>query len=546
MGFSDIYMSADDVELIDASNIKIVFGKFEPLLALRRKLYTYYEREDQTINNIDNPALAPIFSPVARYATNIAAGYFIGKPCKYYSRVTTTVRTVQMLNGAKRTVFEDKVLKAGETRQDEDSVKAYLEVYQAILRQNHSDEEDIALARDTMIHRVAYERVYIVRGDDGEPSIRFGSVDPKKCVLVKDNTIERNTVAFICREQFTDPVSNTLCEQYELITQKRHTYYRFYSDNVVGLPVPVDAYVGSTVNIPNVVEFPASEEELNLLKLVGIPIIEYKMPEGKGFYEDVIPLMNARDALLNNLRNTFKYNDDAILLMIGYMKPQTDAEAETIKDSIDKLKTMWLDEDNDVRWLMKDVPVDSVRAWFDILTNDIFGMLGIKNPVRQSEVYQNITTVRYQNYGMDNTVLGLERTFEKALLQGRAQMITKILNFFKKTEWDWEKLDVAFDRNLPSSRTEEAQFIAQMKGADIMSDKDILDQVQFVDDSAAAVERKLEQDRVEAEMVSRAVLQESRNSTATQTTDDRIMTGETEDGVERGDGRLRESRQTNR
>ena len=79
-----------------------------------------------------------------------------------------------------------------------------------------------------------------------------------------------------------------------------------------------------------------------------------------------------------------------------------------------------------------------------------------------------------------------------------------------------------------------------------MSDKDILDQVQFVDDSAAAVERKLEQDRVEAEMVSRAVLQESRNSTATQTTDDRIMTGETEDGVERGDGRLRESRQTNR
>lgn len=545
MGFSDIYMSAEDVERIDATNIKIVFAKFEPLLALRRKLYTYYEREDQTIDNIDNPAKALIFSPVARYATNIAAGYFIGKPCKYYSRVTTTARTVQMLNGAKRTLLEKRVLKAGESKEDKESIDAYLDVYGAVLRQNHSDEEDIALARDTLIHRVAYERVYIVRGEDGEPSIRFKTVDPKKCVLVKDNTVERKTVAFICREQFVDPVSNTLCEQYELITARRHTFYRFYADNVVGIPVPVDAFTSASVDIPNVVEFPASDEELNLLRLVGIPIVEYKMPEGKGFYEDVIPLMNARDALLNNLRNTFKYNDDAILLMIGYLKPQTDEEAETIKASIDQLKTLWLGEDNDVRWLMKDVPVDSVRAWFDILTNDIFGMLGIKNPVRQSEVYQNITTVRYQNYGMDNTVLGLERTFEKSLLQGRAQIITAVLNFLHGTNWDWEKLDVMFDRNLPSSRVEEAQFIAQMKGADIMSDKDILDQVQFVDDSAATVKRKMEQDMREAELLAKATLRESRNSAAN-AVDDRLMTGETEDGVERGDGRLREERQTNR
>jgi len=544
MAFNEIYMSPEDVERIDGSNIKIVFAKFEPLLRLRHKLYTYYEREDQTLDNIDNPSTALIFSPVARYATNIAAGYFIGKPCKYYSRVTTTVRTVEMLNGAKRSVFERKIINNDESKKDEEATKAYLDVYGAVLRQNHSDEEDIALARDTLIHRTAFERVYIVKDEDGKPSIRFKSVDPKKAVLIKDNTIERGKVAFICREQFTDPVTNTLCDQYELITNKRHVFYRFYSDNVVGLPVPVDAGVAASVDIPNYIEYPASDEELNLLRLVGIPVIEYPMPEGKGFYEDVIPLMNARDALINNLRNTFKYNDDAILLMIGYMKPETDEEAQRIKASLSDLKTLWLGEDNDVKWLLKDVPIDSVRGYFDILTNDIFGMLGIKNPVRQSEVYQNITTVRYQNYGMDNTVLGLERTFEKALLQGRAQMITKVLNYLHKTDWDWEKLDVTFDRNLPSSRTEEAQFISQMKGADIMSDKDILDQVQFVDDSAATVERKRLQDEQEARMLSSAALTASRNSSAQ--TDDRIMTGETEDGVERGDGRLQEERQTNR
>ena len=352
-------------------------------------------------------------------------------------------------------------------------------------------------------------------------------------------------MAFLCHEQLTDPVTNVLCNQYEVITAKRHMFYRFFSDNIVNMPLAADSNVSAIPGEQKYTEFPASDEEINLLKLVGIPIIEYPMPEGKGFYEDVIPLLNARDALLNNLRNTFKYNDDAILLMIGYMKPETQEEAEKIKASLEDLKTLWLGEDNDVKWLLKDVPIDSVRGYYEILTNDIFGMLGIKNPVRQSEVYQNITTVRYQNYGMDNTVLGLERSFERALLQGRAQMITAILNFFHKTEWDWEKLDVAFDRNLPSSRSEEAQFIAQMKGADIMSDKDILDQVQFVDDSAAAVARKIEQDEREAKLLARNTLTESRNSAA-KNTEDRLMTGETEDGVERGDGRLREERQTNR
>lgn len=545
MAYNEIYMSAEDVERIDGSNIKQVFQKFTPILNLRQKLYTYYEREQQTLDNIAAPSTALVFSPIARYATNIAAGYFIGKPCKYYSRVTTTVRTVEMLNGQKRAVFEKNVLKEGDTEDEGKSIQAYLDVYNAVLRQNHSDEEDIALARDTLIHRVAFERVYIIRDKQNQPSIRFKSIDPKKAVLIKDNTVERNPVAFLCHEQLTDPVTNVLCDQYEVITAKRHIFYRFFSDNIVNIPLTADSNVSVIPGEQKYVEFPASDEEINLLKLVGIPIIEYPMPEGKGFYEDVIPLLNARDALLNNLRNTFKYNDDAILLMIGYMKPETEEEAQKIKASLEDLKTLWLGEDNDVKWLLKDVPIDSVRGYYEILTNDIFGMLGIKNPVRQSEVYQNITTVRYQNYGMDNTVLGLERSFEKALLQGRAQMVTAILNFFHKTNWDWEKLDVAFDRNLPSSRTEEAQFIAQMKGADIMSDKDILDQVQFVDDSAAAVARKIEQDEREAKLLAQATMRESRNSAA-QKTDDRLMTGETEDGVEQGDGRLREERQTNR
>ena len=270
------------------------------------------------------------------------------------------------------------------------------------------------------------------------------------------------------------------------------------------------------------------------------------MPGNKGFFEDCIPLLNARDFLLNNVRNTFRYNDDAILLMIGFMKPSTEEEAEKFKKSLADFKTLWMGDDTDVKWLIKDVPIDSIRGYFDMLTNDIFGMLGIKNPVRSSEVYQNITTVRYQNYGMDNTVLGLERSFERGLLEGRARMITALLNFVTGTDWDWEKLDVAFDRNLPSSRVEEAQFIAQMKGADIMADEDILDQVQFVENSHEAVLRKRAQDKYEAEQMAEESLEETRNTVVTGFGGSKVMNGSTENCVERGDGRLREDGQAGR
>ena len=94
----------------------------------------------------------------------------------------------------------------------------------------------------------------------------------------------------------------------------------------------------------------------------------------------------------------------------------------------------------------------------------------------------------------------MERTFERALLEGRAQIITKVLNVIHKAQWSWEVLDVMFERNLPTSRIEEAQFIAQMKAANVLSDEDILDQVSFVEDTDAAIKRKREQDEREAQM----------------------------------------------
>ena len=158
---SEIYMTNAEAEQINGTTIKSLFARFAPLLELRQNLFKYYDREDATIASMDNPVVASIFSPIARYATDIAAGYFIGNPCRYYSRVTTTVRTIEKF-GSKKSVFEKKLAEEADEAETE-KIQAYLNGYQAVLRKNHEDEENIELARHTLIYRTAYERIYVVK-----------------------------------------------------------------------------------------------------------------------------------------------------------------------------------------------------------------------------------------------------------------------------------------------------------------------------------------------------------------------------------------------
>lgn len=532
MAMTDIYMSRADVAKIDETNVRQLFGKFGDVLDHRQMLWDEYDKESDVQDALMSADTYNVFAPIARYATNIAAGYFIGKPCKYYSRTTQTAKYTELPNGGKRVAFIDR----DESEVDEQKrsdVEQYLTHYRAILRRNHEDAENMELARNVLIHRVAYERVYAVK-ENGWLDIRFTSVDPKKAILIKDTSVERKPVAFISREEFVDPFTDRSMVRYEVITDQQHRFYEYGGENIIGsIPYGQDSNGDKALNV-----YDADAQTFNLERIIGLPIIEYRMPEDKGFYEDCIPLMRARDALLNNLRNTFKYNDEAILLMIGYMKPSSDQELEELREQIDKYKMMFLGEDNKIQWLLKDMPIEAITGYYNILSQDIFGMLGIKNPVKQSEVYQNITTVRYQNYGMENTVIGMERTFERSLLEGRAQMITKVLNFLNKTDWDWEYLDVAFERNLPTSRTEEAQFIAQMKAAEILADEDILDQVSFIEDTDAAVLRRRQQEERQMQESARLALRAA-NPHALQ--DDDVTNDKRTDD---NDGRLQRSRQT--
>ena len=464
---TEMILTREEARRINGDNIRTVFGcALEDSILKRCDMYKEYDCVD----------LNGIYSPMPKFAVDIAAGYFIGSPCKYYVQTNTVVKKTSDVAGRPKMQFED--LPDKNPRDD-----AYLNRYRAIMRRNHEDKENMRLATSALICGTAYERIYASKRD-GLIAPKFKPVDPRKAMLFHDQTIDRNPTAFIIREEYFSLVDNRKYETYELITDDRWTKYIFDG---------------------NVREEPATASEMALLKTCGIPIVEYPMPNREGYFEKVLPLVHARNAILNNVSNTFKYNDEAILLMIGYMQPETDEDEEELHERLSKFKTLYLGEDNKVEWLIKNVDIQSIQGYFDILTGDIYASLGQTNPTEIAEVYQNIQAVRYQNYGMDNTIIAYERNFEKGLLEGRAQKITALMNEGTANNYNWEVLDVAFSRNIPSSMTDEAQFMTQVKGSGLLSDKDILDMVSFVEDSEAAHQRKLEQDKQEANEIAEAM-----------------------------------------
>lgn len=477
---NEVILSREEAAKINGSNIQAVFKYAQEILVKRERLFDEYDKPG-AMNELDfDIADMRLFAPIPKYATNIAAGYFIGSPCKYYARTNTTIRQITATNGQPKTMFKDV---SDDKHSKADNV--YLDRYRAILRRQHEDEENMRLAKSALICGTAYERLYTAkRGGLLDPHFRI--VDARKSMMFHDQTVERTPTAFIVREDFISVLDGTKSTRYELITQDKWVFYTFDG-------------IGNAQETVNAAGIP-------ILNVAGIPIVEYPMPDRKSYFEDVLPLIRARDFLLNNLKNTFKYNDEAILLLIGYMRPDSDEDERELREQIDKFKTMYLGEDNKVEWLIKSVDIESVGGYFKMLTDDIYASLGQTNPTEIAQVYQNIQAVRYQNYGMDNTIIALERCFERSLLEGRAQKIAALMNAESKTQsYNWEVLDVTFSRNIPSSSIEEAQFMTQAKAAGLLADVDILDMVSFVEDSTAAHKRKLEQDEAEARADVRAI-----------------------------------------
>lgn len=365
-----------------------------------------------------------IANAYASLITSTLTGYFIGEPITYSAQDENMLAELQLL-------FE----------------------------YNDEADENAELAKNASIYGVAYELLYMEKQDEGmgRPMLRFHTLDPRECIPIYDDTIEKNLIAFIRYYTVKD-----------LNTEKDSLAVEFYDDKECRR---YSSAVGAGLSLIEITE--------HYFGMVPIAIFKNN-EELIGDFEPVISLIDAYDMMESDTVNDFNYFVDAYLALYGFT-----AEPEDIV-KMKENRVLLMDEGTSAEWLIKNASDTNTENMKVRLDKDIHKFAHC--PDMSDENFAGNSSgvaIQFKLLGTENLVSIKERKFKKGLQQ-RLELIAKIQGLLGGN-FDWRAIDIIFVRNLPVNLTELAQMISALDG--IVSNKTLLAQIPFVEDVATEQEQ---------------------------------------------------------
>ena len=249
-----IFMERSLLDSLTEADIKEIIDENEGHTKYAR-LERYYEGGHDILRHTKKDSTAPnnrLVNNMAKYITDTATGYFIGKPVVYSSQ-----------NGA------------------------YLAALQDIFDYNDEQDENMELARSASINGDCFEMLYL----DEDAQIRFTRVPPDGCIYICE-TGDNTPMAAIRIVYSRDKDRNTI-KKVEFWTAQDCWYFRSMNGGALELLDIREHYWG---DVP-FVEYINNEERL-------------------GDFEGVITLIDAYNRVESNTANFFQYNDEALLKVL--------------------------------------------------------------------------------------------------------------------------------------------------------------------------------------------------------------------------------------
>jgi SPP1 family phage portal protein len=306
---------------------------------------------------------------------------------------------------------------------------------------------DTELEKDLSVYGCGYELLYI-KQNNGTPVLSIQKIDPRGCVLVTDDTVDKNSLFGIYYVQKLDLLGNpngyliTVYTQKNIIEYRTKIGYELSDTNIVdGYPQTTQHYFG------------------------GVPLISYRNNEEKqGDFEQVISLIDAYNELQSD-RITDKRNFiDALLVLYGFTL--TDEKGNDI--NVDKDHTMIYappktgDNAADVEWLTKTFDEDQLQTLVKSVKDDIHQMTYVPNML--DENFSGISSgeaMKYKLFGLYQLLATKQRYLIRGIRQ-RLQLIQNLL-VFKGQSCDASGAVISINPNLPVNMSD---IINNIKNAD--------------------------------------------------------------------------------
>lgn len=445
--------------LAEERSITDIYSKAQEELDIRKELYEKFRRKltDEELASLDDENIKV---PLERYISVMSAGYFGGKAPTY---------KVKAFNEDK-----DKIIKElfNHETNDKQEIKEIEELIKHIVDYNNDGSHFLHMVLDYLVKRACYEIYY---KDEITGEITITRSDALETVAIWDYSLPKKLIG-IYRIIRTYMANGEYQQIIELTTSdgKRYYYDTPEKRKIFGTP----AYEQQFKDEPL---FKENKEEKQPKKWDDdIPATAIENCDGIAIFEPVISLIKAYERCIQNSRNVFKYNDEAILAVKGYtpenpMIIQNEKGEDIINPARQKEDEYVLT--SRVRYLDGSREVDSNLWWVEKNVNDT-ALQNHKKTLMDiiclCSFCPNMTDLGFtqadNNAALEKKFFGLQQyiaTFEGDFLEGltrRWRIILEKFNKEKSKSYDFRDIEIKLNRNLPSDKATDITNALKVRG----------------------------------------------------------------------------------
>lgn len=431
--------------LAEERSITDIYFKAQQELDVRKELYEKFRRKltDEELASLDDE---DIKVPLERYISVMSAGYFGGKAPTY---------KVKAFNEDK-----DKIIKElfSHDTNDEQEIKEIEELIKHIVDYNNDGSHFLHMVLDYLVKRACYEIYY---KDEITGEITITRSDALETVAIWDYSLPKRLIG-IYRIIRTYMANGEYQQMIELTTAdgKRYYYDTPEKRKMFGTPAYEQNFKDEPLFKENIEEKQPKKWDDD------IPATAIENCDGMAIFEPVISLIRAYERCIQNSRNVFKYNDEAILKVIGYQPEnpliiQNEKGEDIINPAREKEDEYVLT--SRVRYLDGSKEVNSDIAWVEKNVNDT-ALQNHKKTLMDiiclCSFCPNMTDLGFtqadNNSALEKKFFGLQQyvsTFEGDFLEGfkrRWRIILEKFNKEKSKTYDFRDIEIKLNRNLPS------------------------------------------------------------------------------------------------
>lgn len=365
----------------------------------------------------------------AKYISDIAVGYVMGKPVKY----------------------------AGE--QIEDILNTY--------RDNDIISHDAELGKDLSVFGIALELHYMSSSDPPMPQVSV--IDPRQIFLVVDDTVEYKSLFGV--HYYPKYDMHNAEDGWHVWVYTATNISHYHSANLGRDLVLVDQQEHFFGAVP-IVEFWNNEEQ-------------------QGDFEQQLTLIDAYNLLQSDRVNDKEQLVDSILKVVGMSLGDTLDDSIKSIQLLKQFKVLELpNPEASADWLTKSLNEDQVELLRKSLKNDIYESALV--PCLTDEHFASNASgvaMEYKLFGLEQLAQVKERYFVQGLRE-RLKLYANILRVKGKAV-DVSDVEITMTRNLPTNLLEIAQLINTLDGK--VSNETLISLLPFVTDVTAEQERLAEQ-----------------------------------------------------